>query len=75
MWPRTRRRRSESKWEVLLHLPGGCYGTQAWRPSCLSTFTLATGAYMIVSKRAKIERKNKILDFKNSNMLRMGIKK
>ncbi|MEI7513137.1 MAG: PKD domain-containing protein [bacterium] len=34
----------------------------------------ALGAYMIVSKRAKIERKNKILDFKNQNMLRKGIK-
>jgi hypothetical protein len=30
----------------------------------------ALGAYMIVSKRAKIERKNKILDFKNENMLK-----
>jgi hypothetical protein len=29
----------------------------------------ALAAYMIVSKRAKIERKNKILDFKNQNML------
>jgi hypothetical protein len=29
---------------------------------------------MIVSRKAKIERKNKILDFKKENMARMGIK-
>jgi hypothetical protein len=34
----------------------------------------ALGAYMIVSRKAKIERKNKILDFKHENMLRKGIK-
>jgi hypothetical protein len=33
----------------------------------------ALGAYMIVSKRAKIERKNKILDFKHENMLKRGL--
>ena len=62
MWPRTRRRRSERKWEVLLHLLGGGYGTQAWRPSCLSTFTMAIGAYIIAcqlrrfSKRQRMQR-------------------
>ena len=34
----------------------------------------ALATYMIVSNRAKTERKNKILDFKNENMLRKGIK-
>jgi hypothetical protein len=29
---------------------------------------------MIFSRKAKIERKNKILDFKHENMLRKGIK-
>jgi hypothetical protein len=62
MWPRTRRRRWGRKWEVLLHLPGGGYGTQAWRPSCLSTFTMAIGAYIIAcqlrrfSKRQRMQR-------------------
>jgi hypothetical protein len=31
-------------------------------------------AYMIVSRKAKTERKNKILDFKNENMAKRGIK-
>jgi len=34
----------------------------------------ALGAYMIVSRKAKTERKNKILDFKHENMLKKGIK-
>lgn len=34
----------------------------------------ALGAYMIVSKKAKVERQNKILDFKNQNMIKRGIK-
>jgi len=34
----------------------------------------ALGAYIIVSKKAKAQRLNKILDFKNENMARKGVK-